>query len=181
MPTIISHPAVPLTIGLGLSSGVISRRLLIAGIASSIAPDLDVYLRHAFDAYTALEHRGLTHSIFFALLCGAACAAFAGKLHTRPLVAFLFVSVATASHGFLDAFTNGGPGILFFWPFSDERHFMPLQFIQVSPLGIRPFFSLNGVHVLWSELKWLWLPSIVLGIVLHWLRSAAQAARAATR
>ena len=178
MPTIISHPAIPLAIGLGLSSGVVSQRLLIAGIAGSIAPDLDVYLHRAFDAYAALEHRGLTHSILFALLCGAAAAAFAPRLHARALVAFLFVSVATASHGFLDAFTNGGPGILFFWPFSDERHFMPLQFIQVSPLGIRPFFSLNGVHVLWSELKWLWLPAIVLGIVLHWLRSAVKAAAA---
>lgn len=172
MPTIISHPAIPLAIGLGLSSGVVSRRLLVAGIAGSIAPDLDVYLHHASGAYSAFEHRGLTHSILFALLCGAAAAAFSVKLHTRPLVAFLFVSVATASHGFLDAFTNGGSGILFFWPFQDERHFMPLQFIQVSPLGIRPFFTLYGLHVLWSELKWIWLPGIVLGIVLHWLRSA---------
>ena len=169
MSSIISHPAIPLAIGLGLGSGLVSRRLLVTGIACSIIPDLDVYLHRAADAYPALEHRGLTHSIAFAVLCGALAAVFARKLDARPLVAFLFVTVASASHGFIDAFTTGGPGILFFWPFSDERHFMPLQFIQVPPVGIVPFFSFRGLEVLWSELKWLWLPSVVLGIVTHWV------------
>lgn len=172
MPSIISHPAVPLAIGLGLSSGLVPRKLLIAGVLCSIAPDLDVYLDRAADVYSVFEHRGLTHSILFALICGAVAAAFARRLEASPLIAFLFITVATGSHGFLDAFTTGGPGILFFWPFSEERYFMPLQFIQVSPLGIKPFFSSRGLSVLWSELKWLWLPGVVVAIVLHWLRSA---------
>ena len=177
MASIISHPAIPLAIGLGLGSGVISRKLLVAGVVCSIVPDLDVYLRRAADAYSAFGHRGLTHSIVFALLCGAVAAALSRKLDTRPLIAFLFVSVATASHGFLDAFTTGGSGILFFWPFSDERHFMPLQFIQVSPIGIREFISFHGALVLWSELKYLWLPAVVFGIVLHWVHSAYRSAK----
>ncbi len=172
MPSILSHPAVPLAIGLGLGSGIIPRKLIIAGVLCSIVPDLDVYLHRAADAYSAFEHRGLTHSLSFAVLCGAAAAASSKRLNTRALTAFLFICIATASHGFLDAFTTGGPGILFLWPFSEERHFMPLQFIQVSPLGIRPFFSSQGLSVLWSELKWLWLPGVVLGIILHWMRSA---------
>jgi inner membrane protein len=175
MASIISHPVVPLAIGLGFSSGVVSRKLLIAGVICSMAPDLDVYLHRAADAYSAFEHRGLTHSSLFAAMCGAIAAACAKRLDTRPLIAFVFISIAMASHGFLDAFTTGGPGILFFWPFSEERYFMPLQFIQVSPLGIRPFFSSQGLSVLWSELKWLWLPGVVLAIALHWARSAALA------
>ena len=179
MPTVISHPAIPLAIGLGLGSGLVSRRLLAAGVVSCIVPDLDVYVPGFVSDYVgAFDHRGLTHSIAFALFCGALAAAFAGRLQARRGVAFLFVSVAAASHGFLDAFTTGGPGILFFWPFSDERHFMPLQFIQVSPIGIRAFISFRGLEVLWSELKWLWLPSIVLGIFVHWLHSGIRAMRA---
>jgi inner membrane protein len=42
MPTIFSHPAVPLTLGFGLGKEIVSRRLLVAGVAASILPDLDV-------------------------------------------------------------------------------------------------------------------------------------------
>ena len=163
----------PLAIGLGLGSGVVSRRLLITGIVCTMIPDLDVYLASwAHGDLSALEHRGVTHSFAFALFCGAIAAAFARRLDSRALIVFPFIALATASHGILDAFTDGGPGVLFFWPFSDERYFMPLQFIQVSPLGIANFFSTRGLHVLWSEFKWLWLPSVVLAILLHWVHSA---------
>ena len=174
MASIISHPAIPLAIGYGLGAGIISRRLMIAGIVCCIAPDLDVYLHGLAARFPALEHRGLTHSLVFAVLCGAAAAAFARTLHARPLIAFLFISIATASHGLIDAFTTGGPGILFFWPFSEERYFMPLQFIQVSPIGISSFFSSRGLDVLLSELKWLWLPSVAFAIMLSWLRPSLE-------
>ena len=49
-------------------------------------------------------------------------------------VAFFFV--VTASHGFLDAFTNGGLGIAFFSPFDSTRYFFPWTPIEVSPLGL---------------------------------------------
>jgi membrane-bound metal-dependent hydrolase YbcI (DUF457 family) len=42
MPTIISHTAIPLAIGLGLGRKAISSRLLLAGMAASILPDLDM-------------------------------------------------------------------------------------------------------------------------------------------
>jgi hypothetical protein len=36
-----------------------------------------------------------------------------------------FLFLATASHGILDAFTDGGRGIAFFAPFGTERYFFP--------------------------------------------------------
>lgn len=44
MPSILSHPAVPLALGLALGPRVIPRRLLLAGVVASILPDLDVLL-----------------------------------------------------------------------------------------------------------------------------------------
>src|SRR5688572_32161473 len=151
MPTILSHPAVPLAVGLGLGSRVISRRLLAAGVFFSIVPDFDVYAHLVpFGFVAGISHRVVTHSLVFALLCALFAALIAPRLETPRLTAFWFVALATASHGFLDAFTNGGTGIEFFWPFHKEGYFMPVQPIEVSPLGILPFFSERGLVVMLS-------------------------------
>jgi hypothetical protein len=42
MPTIVTHPAVPLALGLGLGTQVVSPRLLAASAVASILPDADV-------------------------------------------------------------------------------------------------------------------------------------------
>ena len=42
MPTIITHAAVPLCLGLGLGTKVIPPRLLFAGIVLAMLPDADV-------------------------------------------------------------------------------------------------------------------------------------------
>jgi inner membrane protein len=45
-----------------------------------------------------------------------------------------------ASHGILDAMTDGGLGVAFFSPFDDTRCFFPFRPIKVSPIGLS-FFS----------------------------------------
>jgi len=42
MPTVLTHPAIQLAIGLGLGECAIPTPLLIAGVAVSVIPDLDV-------------------------------------------------------------------------------------------------------------------------------------------
>lgn len=171
MASLFTHPAVPLAIGVALGTRMISPRLLAAGIVGCLLPDADVIAYALGVPYqSAFAHRGFTHSIFFALACGTLAALFARALHTRRSVAFAFVAVATASHGALDAFTTGGSGIAFFWPFGDQRYFMPLQVIVVSPIGVSRFFSEWGARVLWSELQWVWLPSFALAGSLFALR-----------
>ena len=162
LPTILSHPAVPLAIGVGLGSGIVSPRLLAAGVIASIVPDVDVYL--------PLEHRGPTHSLVFAFAMGALAAAAAPFLRAARLPAFLFVAFACASHGLLDAFTTGGGGIQFLWPFTSEGFFLPWQVIEVSPMSISGFFSKRGVYVFASELTWIWTSAVVVALTLFLMR-----------
>ena len=171
MPTILTHPAVPLAVGLGLGAGVIPVRLLIAGVIVSILPDLDVVAFHLGFPYAHdLGHRGATHSLLFAViiaLLGSTANHYFKASITRT---FSFLLLAAASHGLLDAFTNGGLGIAFFWPFSSVRYFAPAQVIEVSPLSMSRIFSARMGEVLISELLWVWLPCLLLMLLLIFAR-----------
>lgn len=72
VPTIFSHIAVPLALRAGLGPRAIPRPLLLAGMAASVIPDLDV-IGFQFGVHygTQFGHRGATHSIAFALALGA--------------------------------------------------------------------------------------------------------------
>jgi inner membrane protein len=168
MPTIFSHPAVPLALGFALGRQIVSGRLLLAGVAASILPDLDV-VAFSFDIPYEHEfgHRGFSHSFFFAALTALLGACAHRWLHCSFGVAFGFLFLAIASHGVLDTFTNGGLGIALFWPWSDERYFARYQLIEVAPISISYFLSSWGVRVIFSELRWVWLPCALLGIGLR--------------
>ncbi|MCA1606900.1 MAG: metal-dependent hydrolase [Acidobacteria bacterium] len=98
MPSIISHPAVPLALSLGRQ--VVSERLLLAGVAASVVPDLDVVaFRLGIPYADDLGHRGFTHSLLFAAFVALAAACAFRALRTTFTRAFWFVLVATASHG----------------------------------------------------------------------------------
>ena len=67
MPTVFTHPAVPLAIGLGLGRNIIPSRLIVAGIAVAVLPDIDVLAFRFGISYAAgIGHRGLSHSLVFA-------------------------------------------------------------------------------------------------------------------
>jgi inner membrane protein len=162
MPTIISHTAVPIAIGLGLGREVVSPRLLLAGMAASILPDLDVLAFHLDIAYSAqLGHRGFSHSLLFAVILAAIAALCSSRLKALRFTAFAFVFAAAASHGLLDMLTNGGLGVAYLWPFSDQRFFFSGQVIQVSPLSLRRLLGPAGFVVFKSELLWVWLPATI--------------------
>lgn len=167
----MTHAAVPLALGIGLGKDVISRRLLLAGAIAAILPDLDVISFYFGVVYSsAFGHRGFTHSLSFAALSALLGACAWRPLNTRYLCAFWFLFVSMASHGVLDAFTDGGSGIAFLWPFSNARFFAPAQFIEVSPIGVARFLSERGVTVLLSEMKWVWLPCLLAAAGLMWIR-----------
>jgi inner membrane protein len=172
MPTILSHAAVPLALAVGLGGHVISPRLLVAGVAASILPDLDVLAFRLNIAYgDTFGHRGASHSIGFAALVAFVTLLLAHRLNSGRVTAFLFVAICTVSHGILDMFTNGGHGVALWWPLSSERMFAPWQVIEVSPLSLHRFLSARGLEVLQSELFWVWLPAILVTIALVFLRS----------
>jgi len=145
-----------------------------------MAPDLDVVAFRFGVAYAHdLGHRGMTHSIFFALLMAMALVPLSRFLHSTSRTVFFFILTCTASHGLLDMFTNGGLGVAYFWPFSSERYFSPWQVIQVSPLSLSRVFSPSGLLLFESEVTWLWLPAAILALTAYAVRRRVQASHAA--
>jgi inner membrane protein len=166
MPSVISHPAVPLAITVAAGSAVVPPRLAVAAVVASVLPDIDAFGYWAGVPYESpFGHRGFTHSLFFALVAALACTALAPRLGASRPVAFTVVFLAAASHGCLDAMTTGGHGIAFFAPFSNERYHFPWQVIRISPISVTRFFSERGASVLTSELQWIWLPCAAVALV----------------
>jgi len=171
MPTVLSHPAVPLAFGLGLPRTAVPGRLVAAGALLSVVPDLDVVgLRLGVPYGSPFGHRGATHSLAFAAFLALACAFGHRALRARGRTAFLYLFAAGASHGILDAFTNGGRGVALLWPFTAERYFAPFRPIVVAPLSAARLFSRYGATVLFSELLFVWLPCALLALALTALR-----------
>ena len=166
MPTVFTHAAMPVALASLLPKNSITAPVVLTGSVCSVAPDLDVLAFALGVPYRDMfGHRGLTHSIAFAVVIAAALASLIPwRDSCKRLPIFLFLFASTASHGILDSMTNGGLGVAFFAPFSSERYFSRWRLIEVSPLG-KNFFSARGVTVLFSELKWIWCPyAIVFGI-----------------
>jgi len=163
MASVFSHAAVVLAIGKFLASRPMPPRFWWISILCSILPDADI-LSFAFgiDYGSLLGHRGLTHSLSFAVMLSVIVVRVwfkdvqAWSRTWWVLIAQFFL--VTASHGMLDAMTDGGLGVAFFAPFDNTRYFFPWRPVLVSPIGIAPFFSRYGLDVLLSELVWIWLP-----------------------
>ena len=172
MPTILSHIAAPLALGLGLGRRTVPKRLLFAGLVASVLPDIDVLAFRLNVAYSdALGHRGVTHSVIFAFALALLALACARQLRTSRSIAFSFVGLSAVSHGLLDMITNGGLGVALWWPWSSARFFAPWQVIEVSPLGLGRVFSARGLAVLQSELIWVWLPAVAVAMALFAVRT----------
>ena len=166
MPTIISHTAVPLAVGLGLGNARIPRLLLIGGIVASMLPDVDVILFRFGATYSDIwSHRGFSHSIGFAILLGLIAAAVLRK-SVSPLLGFAFVALSALSHGLLDMMTNGGHGVAILWPLSGQRYFFAWRPIQVSPLAADRFVK-RATIIAETEILWIWLPAIIVALGLR--------------
>jgi inner membrane protein len=166
LPTLFTHPVIPVVIASFAGTKVISRRLLLAAIIASILPDADVIgLKFGIPYGHSMGHRGFSHSITFALIVGLFGLCFARQLNANQIVAFFLLFLSTLSHGVLDALTAGGLGVAFFSPFSDERFFFSWRPITVSPMELEPFLRLRGWRVFLSEFLWVWLPALSLAVL----------------
>lgn len=171
MATPLSHLAVPLALSAALGGDRVSSGLLALALAASLLPDIDalglwlgVPYAHAFG------HRGFTHSLPFAALLAAATTPLAPAVGADRALTFLLLFVGAASHGLLDAMTNGGLGVALFSPFSQRRMFLPWRVIEVSPLRPSALFSRRGLDVLRSELRWVWVPCMLAALAAIALR-----------
>jgi inner membrane protein len=133
-------------------------------------PDLDVItFRFGITYGNFWGHRGIFHSLFFAVLLGILISTVLfrekGEFSKSWLFYSCYFSAVTATHGILDAFTNGGLGIALLSPFNNERYFFWATPILVSPLSLKAFLSERGIRVLKNEFVWVWLPAIVIAAI----------------
>lgn len=175
MASIITHGIVGATMGAAYTLAVepMPRRFWLLAIVLAILPDADAVGFMLGIPYDSLVgHRGLTHSLFFAVAAGLLTTRIA--FPSTPVFSWqwwriaLFFALATASHPTLDAMTTGGLGVAWFSPFALERSFFPMRPIRVSPIGMKAFFSSWGLRVIISELLWVWLPCALLFFSLRW-------------
>jgi inner membrane protein len=168
VPSVFSHAVVGSAL---VACGVRAprARLIALGAALAVLPDLDVVgLTVGWGLDHPLGHRGLSHSLAAAV--GLATFAFFVARDRAPDArhagrgwwVWLVLVAAAASHGILDAMTNGGRGVAFLAPFSSRRWHFDFRPIEVSPIGVRDFFSARGLEVIANELLWIWLPALAL-------------------
>jgi inner membrane protein len=166
MGTFFHHPRIP-------------KRVWLTGALCSVAPDLDVIgFQFGIRYRDFWGHRGFTHSLIFAAMLSFVAVGVGFRrglpsLSRSPMWAYFFL--ATASHGLLDAMTDGGLGVAFFAPFDNRRYFLPWTPIRVSPIGVGRFFTARGFAVIQSELLWIWLPAGLVAAsvcLLRWYSSA---------
>ncbi len=166
MASAFTHAYVALPL-IGVAGPSLSRgQLACLLVSASILPDLDVLgFAMGIDYGHPLGHRGLSHSLVFAVAVAAlvvlALRSRAPMTPTAQWRLFAAITLSCASHGVLDAFTDAGLGIGFLIPFSSERFFFPWRPISTSPLHPRAFFSAQGLEILAVEIRWVWLPVTV--------------------
>jgi len=182
MPSIPTHFLVGAALGQAASQPMRGDwRFWIAALVCSALPDVDVVGFSIGVQYGDLwGHRGMTHAILFAALTGMVAAMFLGGGRGQLLWNALLLFLVSASHGFLDAMTNGGLGIAFFSPFDTTRYFLPWRPILVSPIGAGRFLSARGIDVLLNEIVVVWAPMILIGLALYRVRRQKEAERIET-
>jgi len=181
MASVFSHAVAALGIGACFYRPRTPKRVWVIGALCAVIPDLDV-IGFGFGVHYGdfWGHRGFMHSLLFAALLASVVALLACRQAVPGFSGFslwTYFFLAIASHGMLDAMTDGGLGVAFFSPFNNTRYFLPWRPIRVSPIGVSRFFTHRGLEVVKSELFWIWLPAALL-VASGWLirrRSAPSA------
>jgi inner membrane protein len=160
MPTVMTHGVVALALGAGCTG---FRRMPLhfwaLSAAVSVLPDADsVAFSLGLPPASIWAHRGLSHSLGAAAVVGLAATPLLGQAPRWSWWRrWMYLTAVMASHGVLDACTNGGSGIAFLWPLATDRYFFPWRPLEVSPIGW-DFLSHHGWRTTRSELVWVWLP-----------------------
>lgn len=168
MASAFGHALVAVSLCKTLPNTLYSWKVVLVGVICTVIPDLDVLAFKFGIPYESFwGHRGFSHSLLFAVIFAAVCAAFFSfkNFFWKSFLALtLFFFTCTASHAVLDALTNGGLGVAFFSPWDNSRYFFPWRSIAVSPIGAARFFSERGFEVIKSEAIWIGVPCLVIYI-----------------
>ena len=178
MPSVISHAVVAVAAGITFAPRDVPHHFWSLSIVCSMIPDADIIaFSFGIPYHHFLGHRGFFHSPFFGLLMSIFLVFVLFRnieiFSKQWFFYFIFFFLLSASHGILDAFTNGGLGIALLSPFDHMRYFFPWTPIIVSPIGMKAFFSKWGLAVIKSEILWVWLPSFLIVVLSTVIRAVA--------
>lgn len=109
------------------------RRLLMFVALLAILPDVDVLIYIFFGAMGLTPHRGITHTLLFALLIGTVFSLMLGHYFALSFRAgCLLFSAVLLSHLALDYLMGSGPVVPFLWPFSDDGYLSPYKIVPTA-------------------------------------------------
>lgn len=136
----VTHAALGATLGEMTLGEKLGRKAMLYGAVAGMLPDVDTLLAPFEDGLSLLtNHRGLTHSLLFAVLASVVLAGLLVKRHRTQAVpisfgvALVFFLLCLVSHVLLDACTTYGT--LLFLPLSHYRVAFNILFI------VDPFFT----------------------------------------
>jgi len=148
-------------------AGVPAAAWVVLLVVCPCLPDLDIIAFSFGIPYEApFGHRGATHSLAFAAICGLLLALVAKAMSLPPGHLSAAAALVMATHGLLDTLTDGGLGVALLWPFSNARYFASWRPIPVAPIGPR-LFAARGIQLMLHECI-LFLPFFLIGF---WPRS----------
>lgn len=138
MSTLIGHAlAGAVTTRLVASPGAPRGRALPALAAvTALLPDLDIVVFLALRPLGMTPHRGLSHSLLFALASATIVALLASRLVRLPLPRLWRVLLlAASSHLLLDYLMGAGPPLQLLAPMSDRGFIFPWRVLPVAFYG----------------------------------------------
>jgi len=208
MCSAFTHAALGLVVARVGTGARMPARYWISAAALAAAPDLDalgyVLWQGWWEPDGLWSHRGMTHSLSFAVLAAglvtlamfprgragvsAGSVAVVEDSRWRSPIArwrvWVILTLAMFSHGLTDMLTNGGSGVAVFAPVSLERHRWAFRPVEVSPISVGGFFNQHGLEILWNELRWVLLPALgvagVVEVVRWWRRAGPDGRRGAS-
>ena len=164
----LTHIALGACMGEAFAGKKIGKKAMLWGILAQSIPDIDFIASFWLNTSdNLLAHRGITHSILFAIIITPIIAWFAFRLHRSHHISFLkwilFIGSVILIHLFLDAFNNYGVG--WFEPFSHLR--ISFNTIYVAD----PFFSvIPGIALVMlifitqksTGRNWIWKTGLII-------------------
>lgn len=176
-----------ITLGAAVGEATLGNKLgnkaPIWGAVLGFLPDVDVFFQNLFDTVDSLFiHRGLTHSLFFAVAFGVLGAwglsktKFSQEKNISFWLWFGFLSLCIFTHAVLDLFTTYGTAILY--PFDTTRFGWDGVFI-IDPLYTLPLLIMLIIAIRRPTGSWkrkklvLWSLAITtcylfLGVFFRW-------------
>jgi inner membrane protein len=118
---------------------------LVVVTAAAVSPDIDLVF--------AMNHRGATHSVGFAVVVAVASGVLLRTVnHRRPRHIALLAFVSVLSHILLDFLTVASP-IAALWPITSTEFKFPYPFLPSVPLDER-IRSVAGLRTAAAEVAW---------------------------